>query len=153
ELLESWRPYKVRPADLTPLNNRFETGTLAHELLAGFVAAVDYIDSIGWTAIQAQERALGQQFLDGAPDDVTLYGLPSMDGRVPTFAFTVEDHAPRAVAEHLAERDIAVWDGNYYAVEVMERLGLGAEGAVRVGFVHYNTPAEVDRLLDGLREL
>ena len=76
-----------------------------------------------------------------------------MEGRVPTFAFTVEGHTPRAVAEHLAERDIAVWDGNYYAVEVMERLGLGAEGAVRVGFVHYNTTAEVARLLDGLREL
>ena len=101
-LLESWRPYKVRPADMTPLNNRFETGTLAHELLAGFVAAVDYIDSIGWTAIQAHERALGQQFLDGVPDDITLYGLPSMEGRVPTFAFTVEGHTPRAVAEHLA---------------------------------------------------
>ncbi|HEX7525749.1 MAG TPA: cysteine desulfurase-like protein [Gaiellaceae bacterium] len=153
ELLESWRPYKVRPADLTPLNNRFETGTLAHELLAGFVAAVDYIASIGWTAIQAQERALGRQFLDGAPGNTTLYGLPAMDGRVPTFAFTVEGRTPRAVAEHLAERDTAVWDGNYYAVEVMERLGLGADGAVRAGFVHYNTAAEVDRLLDALGEL
>ena len=82
-----------------------------------------------------------------------LYGLPSIDGRVPTFAFTVDEHTPRAVAEHLAERDIAVWDGNYYAVEVMERLGLGDGGAVRVGFVHYNTAAEVNRLIDGLREL
>ncbi len=153
ELLESWRPYKVRPADMLPLANRFETGTLAHELLAGFVAAVEYIDSIGWTAIQAQERALGLQFLERAPDNVRLYGVPSIDGRVPTFAFTVEDHSPRAVAEHLGERDIAVWNGNYYAVEVMERLGLGAEGAVRVGFVHYNTAAEVDRLIDALREL
>ena len=153
ELLESWRPYKVRPADMLPLANRFETGTLAHELLAGFVAAVEYIDSIGWTAIQAQERALGLQFLERAPDNVRLYGVPSIDGRVPTFAFTVEDHSPRAVAEHLGERDIAVWNGNYYAVEVMERLGLGAEGAVRVGFVHYNTAAEVDRLVDALREL
>jgi cysteine desulfurase family protein (TIGR01976 family) len=152
-LLESWRPYKVRPADMTPLANRFETGTLAHELLAGFVAAVDYVDSIGWAAIQAHERALGQQFLDGVPDDVTLYGLPSMDGRVPTFAFTVEGRTPRAVAERLAGRDIAVWNGDYYAVEVMERLGLGAEGAVRAGFVHYNTAAEVDRLLDALGEL
>jgi cysteine desulfurase family protein (TIGR01976 family) len=153
DLLESWRPYKVRPADPTPLNNRFETGTLAHELLAGFVAAVDYIDSIGWPAIQAQERALALQFLERLPGTVTLYGVPAIDGRVPTFAFTVEEHTPRAVAEYLAERDIAVWDGNYYAVEVMERLGLGAEGAVRVGFVHYNTAAEVDRLLDALREL
>jgi cysteine desulfurase family protein (TIGR01976 family) len=153
ELLESWRPYKVRPADMTPLANRFETGTLAHELLAGFVAAVEYIDSIGWTAIQAHERALGRQFLDGLPGGITLYGLPSMDGRVPTFAFTVEGRTPRVVAELLAERDIAVWDGNYYAVEVMERLGLGAGGTVRAGFVHYNNAAEVDRLLDALGEL
>jgi cysteine desulfurase family protein (TIGR01976 family) len=153
ELLESWRPYKVRPADLTPLSSRFETGTLAHELLAGFAAAVDYIESIGWTAIQAHERALGQQFLDGVPDGVRLYGLPSMDGRVPTFAFTVEGWTPRAVAERLAEQDIAVWHGNYYAVEVIERLGLAPEGAVRAGFVHYNTAAEVDRLLTALGEL
>jgi cysteine desulfurase family protein (TIGR01976 family) len=153
ELLESWRPYKVRPADMTPLANRFETGTLAHELLAGFVAAVDYIDSIGWTAIQAHERALALEFLERVSDNVRFYGVLAIDGRVPTFAFTVEDYTPRAVAEHLAERDIAVWDGNYYAVEVMERLGLGAEGAVRVGFVHYNTRAEVYRLLDALKEL
>jgi cysteine desulfurase family protein (TIGR01976 family) len=153
DLLESWRPYKVRPADMTPLANRFETGTLAHELLAGFVAAVEYIESIGWAAIQAHERALGQQFLDGLSDNVTLYGLPSMEGRVPTFAFNVEGRTPRTVAERLAERDIAVWDGNYYAVEVMERLGLAAEGAVRAGFMHYNTADEVDRLLDALGEL
>jgi cysteine desulfurase family protein (TIGR01976 family) len=153
ELLESWRPYKVRPADMTPLNNRFETGTLAHELLAGFVAAVEYIESIGWSAIQAHERALGLEFLERAPDNVRLYGVPGIDGRVPTFAFNVEGHAPRAVAERLAERDIAAWDGNYYAVEVMQRLGLGAEGAVRVGFVHYNTMDEVHRLLDALKEL
>jgi cysteine desulfurase family protein (TIGR01976 family) len=153
ELLESWRPYKVRPADMTPLNNRFETGTLAHELLAGFVAAVEYIESIGWSAIQAHERALGLEFLERVPDNVRLYGLPGIDGRVPTFAFNVEGHAPRAVAERLAERDIAAWDGNYYAVEAMQRLGLGAEGAVRVGFVHYNTMDEVHRLLDALKEL
>ena len=83
-----------------------------------------------------------------------MYGRhDSSSSRRPTFAFTVEDYTPRAVAEHLAERDIAVWDGNYYAVEVIERLGLGAEGAVRVGFVHYNTRAEVHRLLDALKEL
>ena len=144
EIVEPWRTYKVRPAD-----HPFETGTLAHELLAGFVAAVEYIESIGWASIQAQERALGRQFLDGLPDGVTLYGLPTMEGRVPTFAFSVEGRTPRSVAEELAERDIAVWDGNYYAVEIMERLGL-ADGAVRVGFVHYNTADEVDRLLDAL---
>jgi cysteine desulfurase family protein (TIGR01976 family) len=148
ELAASWRTYKVRPA-----SHRFETGTLAHELLAGFVAAVEYVESIGWPAMQAHERALGERFLDGLPERCTLYGLPTMDGRVPTFAFTVDGIAPAAVAERLAERDIAVWDGNYYAVEIMERLGLGEEGAVRAGFVHYNTPAEVDRLLTALEDM
>jgi cysteine desulfurase family protein (TIGR01976 family) len=148
ELAARWRTYKVRPA-----THPFETGTLAHELLAGFVAAVDYVDSIGWTAIQAHERALGERFLDGLSANCTLYGLPTMDGRVPTFAFTVGDRSPRAVAEHLAERDIACWNGDYFAVEIMQRLGLGEDGAVRVGFIHYNTADEVDRLLDALNEL
>jgi cysteine desulfurase family protein (TIGR01976 family) len=153
ELLESWRPYKVRPASLEPLGHRFETGTLAHELLAGFVAAVEYVDSIGWDAIRAQERALGGRFLAELPDRCTLYGLPTMDGRVPTFAFTVAGLTPRAVAEGLAEREIAVWDGDYYAVEAIERLGLTGNGAVRAGFAHYNTAAEVDRLISALHEL
>jgi cysteine desulfurase family protein (TIGR01976 family) len=154
ELLESWRPYKVRPAPTEPLGGRFETGTLAHELLAGFVAAVEYIHSIGWAAIQSHETALGQRFLDGLPEKCALYGLPTMEGRVPTFAFNVDALAPRAVAEALAEREIAVWDGDYYAVEVMKRLGLAETGgAVRAGFVHYNTAAEVDRLLAALEEL
>ncbi|MBV8064961.1 MAG: aminotransferase class V-fold PLP-dependent enzyme, partial [Actinobacteria bacterium] len=148
ELAESWRTYKVRPA-----HHRFETGTLAFELLAGFVAAVEYVDSLGWDAIQAQERALGERFLARMPSRCTLYGLPTMDGRVPTFAFTVDGAAPRVVAERLGERDIAVWDGNYYALEVMNRLGLGDEGAVRAGFVHYNTLDEVDRLVGALEEL
>ncbi|HEY5059193.1 MAG TPA: cysteine desulfurase-like protein [Gaiellaceae bacterium] len=153
DLLESWRPYKVRPAPDEPLGSRFETGTLAHELLAGFVAAVEYVDSIGWPAIKAHERALGERFLAGLPERCTLHGLPTMDGRVATFAFTVAGLAPRAVAERLAEREIAVWDGDYYAVEVMRRLGLAPDGAVRAGVVHYHTAAEVDRLLSALAEL
>jgi len=148
DLAESWRTYKVRPA-----HHRFETGTLPHELLAGFVAAVDYVDSIGWDAIHAHERALGQRFLAQLPDSCTLYGLPAMEGRVPTFAFNVAGVPPRTVAERLGQLDIAVWDGNYYAVEVMNRLGLGDEGAVRVGFVHYNTTAEVDRLVRALEAM
>jgi cysteine desulfurase family protein (TIGR01976 family) len=148
ELAAQWRGYKVRPA-----THPFETGTLAHELLAGFVAAVEYVDSIGWPAIQAHERALGEQFLDGLPDSCTLYGLPTMEGRVPTFAFNVDGLAPRTVAERLGARDIAVWDGDYFAVEVMQRLGLADGGAVRAGLVHYNTAAEVDRLLAALDEL
>jgi cysteine desulfurase family protein (TIGR01976 family) len=150
ELLERWRPYKVRPASDEPLGHRFETGTLPHELLAGFVAAVEYVDSIGWEAIQAHERELGERFLDGLPDSCTLYGVNSMDRRVSTFAFNVEGQSPRTVAERLGERNIAVWQGNYYAVEVMKRLGLD-EGAVRAGIVHYNTADEVDRLLRELQ--
>jgi cysteine desulfurase family protein (TIGR01976 family) len=150
ELLRSWRPYKVRPAADEPVGGRFETGTLAHELLAGFVAAVEYLDELGWPAIQAHERALGQRFLEGLPDSCTLYGLETMEGRVPTFAFRVEGTRPREVAERLAERGVSVWDGDYYAVEAMSRLGLQPDGAVRAGFVHYNTFDEVDRLLEGL---
>jgi cysteine desulfurase family protein (TIGR01976 family) len=152
ELLERWRPYKVRPASDAPLGHRYETGTLPHELLAGFVAAVEYIDSIGWEAIQTHERELGQRFLDGLPDSCTLYGVSGMDKRVSTFAFNVEGRSPRAVAEHMGERGIAVWQGNYYALEVMKRLGLD-EGAVRAGIVHYNTADEVDRLLAELAGL
>jgi cysteine desulfurase family protein (TIGR01976 family) len=153
ELLRSWRPYKVRPAAEEPVGSRFETGTLAHELLAGFVAAVEYLHELGWDAIQAHERALGERFLAGLPERCTLYGLPTMEGRVPTFAFRVAGHSPRAAAEALAERQLAVWDGDYYAVEVMTRLGLQPEGAVRAGFVHYNTADEVDRLLTALAEI
>src|SRR5487761_1576308 len=148
ELAESWRTYKVRPA-----HHRFETGTLAHELLAGFAAAVEYVDSIGWDAIQAHERALGTRFLACLPGNCTLYGLRTMDGRVPTFAFNVHGVPPRTIAERLGQLDIAVWDGNYYAVEVMDRLGLGEDGAVRAGFVHYNTSAEVDRLVRALEAM
>ncbi|MGH3009399.1 MAG: cysteine desulfurase-like protein [Gaiellaceae bacterium] len=153
ELLRAWQPYKVRPAADEPVGRRFETGTLAHELLAGFVAAVEYLEELGWEAIQAHERALGQRFLDGLPGRCTLYGRGTMDGRVPTFAFRLDGVAPRTTAERLAERGIAVWDGDYYAVEGMERLGLQPNGAVRAGFVHYNTPAEVDRLLEALDEI
>jgi len=100
-----------------------------------------------------RERALGQQFLDGLPDRCTLYGVATMDGRVPTFAFNVDGLLPRAVAERLAARDLAVWDGDYFAIEVMQRLGLADGGAVRAGLVHYNTGAEVERLLAALDEL
>ena len=139
----------MRPAADEPLGHRFETGTQAHELLAGFVAAVRYLESIGWDAIAAHERALGERFLAGLPESCTLYGPQTMEGRVATFALNVAGHGPAEVAERLAERGIAVWHGNYYALEVMRALGL-EEGAVRAGIVHYNTAAEVDRLLEEL---
>jgi cysteine desulfurase family protein (TIGR01976 family) len=153
ELLEALRPYKVRPAPDVPLGSRFETGTLPHELLAGFVAAVDYIDSIGWHALQAHERVLGERFVAGLPQRVELYGLPTMHGRVATFAFNVDGIATPDAAARLANAGYAVWHGNYYALEVMKRLGLEEEGAVRAGIVHYNTVEEVDGLLAAIDEL
>jgi cysteine desulfurase family protein (TIGR01976 family) len=153
ELFESWRPYKVRPAADEPVGRRFETGTLPHELLAGFVAAVEYIDSVGWEGIVAWEHELGERFLAGLPESCRLIGLPTMAGRVPTFAFTVEGLTPAEAATRLGERGFAVWYGNYYALEVMNRFGLEPEGAVRAGIVHYNTAEEVDRLLEELARL
>ncbi len=153
-LLRSWEPYKVRPAADEPVGHRFELGTCQHELLAGLVAAIDYVDELGWDAITAHERALGQRFLDGLPAASTLHGLPTMEGRVPTFCFSVEGHTAEEVATHLATRDVAVWWGNYYALETIRHLGLDEhDGAVRAGIVHYNTADEVDRLLDGVGEL
>src|SRR5205823_5722714 len=141
------RTYKVRPAD-----HRFETGTQPHELIAGFVAAVDYIEDVGWETIAERERALGRQFLDGLPDGWTLHGVPSMEARVPTFAITHASVSPADAAARLGDRGFAVWQGNYYAVEVMKRLGLD-DGAVRVGIVHTNTADEVDGVLGALAEL
>jgi cysteine desulfurase family protein (TIGR01976 family) len=154
ELLRSWRAYKVRPAADEPVGHRFELGTCQHELLAGFTAAVDYIHSLGWDAIVRHERDLGERFLAGVPDIVDLYGLPTMEGRVPTFCFNVHGRSSKEVATHLAARDVAVWWGNYYALETMRALGLDEqEGAVRAGIVHYSTAEEVDRLLAGIAEL
>jgi cysteine desulfurase family protein (TIGR01976 family) len=150
ELLARWRPYKVRPAPDQPLGHRFETGTQAHELLAGFVAAVEYLESVGWDPIRAHERALGERFLAGLPNAFTLHGLPTMDGRVATLAFTHHERSPGEIATRLGDRGIAVWHGDYYAVELMKQLGLQDGGAVRAGIVHYNTEAEVDRLIDEL---
>jgi cysteine desulfurase family protein (TIGR01976 family) len=153
ELLESLRPYKVRPSDNEPVGNRFQHGTQQHELLAGFVAAVEYMESLGWEAIVGHETQLGRRFLDGLPEDVQLYGLRTMEGRVPTFAFNLPGRTSEEVAIELAAREIGVWHGDYYAVEIMKHLGLADTGAARAGFVHYNTMDEVDRLLTALDEL
>ena len=149
ELLERWRPYKVRPADDRPAGRRHETGTLAHELLAGFVAACEYLEWAGWDFIRAQEQSLGTRFLEGLAEPWTLHGPPTIDGRVSTFAITHPAETPAETAARLAGLGFAVWEGNYYAVEVMKHLGL-PEGAVRVGIVHTNTEAEVDGLLAAL---
>jgi cysteine desulfurase family protein (TIGR01976 family) len=152
DLLRAWRPYKVRPAPEEPPGQRFETGTQPFELLAGFVAAVDYVHSLGWDAIVSWERELGRRFLDGLPGHVRLYGSPTMEGRVPTFCFNVDGLSPEEAATRLGERGFAVWHGDYYAVEAMARLGLPG-GAVRAGIIHYNTGDEVDRLLAAIDDL
>ncbi len=148
DLLEGWRPYKVRPQSESP-GRRHETGTLQHELLCGFIAAVEYLHGVGWTFITAHERALGQRLLDGLPDGWTLHGPPTMDGRVPTFALTPPAETPEEAATRLGAAGFAVWHGNSYAVEVFRRLGL-PDGALRIGIVHTNTEDEVDRLLEAL---
>jgi cysteine desulfurase family protein (TIGR01976 family) len=171
EVLSSLRPYKLRPAtDELPF--AFETGTQNHEALAGWIAAVEYLASMGGDAprkeavaaafaevIQPWEAALSRRFLEGVREieGVRLFGIPDTERvgeRTPTFAIRVRDRHPAETAKDLADRGIYVWDGNYYALELMERLGLEETGgAVRVGFCHYNTPAEVDRVLDELESL
>jgi cysteine desulfurase family protein (TIGR01976 family) len=146
ELLERWRPYKVRPAPEAPPGHRHETGTLAHELLAGFVAAVEYLRWVGWDFVRAHEAALGRRFLDGLPEDWRLHGPQGVDERVATFALSPPGETASAAAGRLGDTGFAVWHGNYYALEVMRHLGL-RDGAVRVGIVHTNTEDEVDRLL------
>ncbi len=151
EVLERWRPYKARPAPATPLGRKFETGTLPYELLAGFSATIDYLGSIGgFAAIVPYERSLGQRFLDGLPDTVTGYGLAGMDGRVPTFLVNVEGADAADVARSLADAQIGVWaHDSWYSLNLYQRLGY-ADKSVRIGFIHYNTPGEVDRLLEAL---
>ena len=150
-LLESWRPYKARPAPISPLGRRFETGTLAYELLAGFNSTIDYLGEIGgMDAIVPYERALGERFLDTLPDSVTVYGLPTLEGRVPTFLVNVEGAPAAEVATRLGERGSGVWAHNtWYSLNLYQRLGYEGD-AIRVGFIHYNTADEVDRLVSEL---
>ena len=152
-VLESWRPYKVRPAPNDPLSRRFETGTQPYELLAGLNATFDYLDSIGgFPAIAPYERSLGQRFLDGisASGGVTVYGLPGMDGRVPTFLVNVDGVPASDVAARLANERMGVWaHDSWYSLDLYRRLGYDG-GAVRIGFIHYNTPEEIDALVAAL---
>jgi cysteine desulfurase family protein (TIGR01976 family) len=150
ELAESWRPYKARPSDMTPVGRRFETGTLPFELLAGFSATIAYLDSLGGIeALRDYERALGEHFVANLPENVTLYGPPGMDGRVPTFLFNVDGHPADEVARALGERGVGIWAaGNWYCVSLADRL---PEQSLRAGVIHYNTAGEVDRLLEELR--
>lgn len=174
EHLERLRPYKVRPAhDESP--DRWETGTLAHELIAGIGAAVEYIAGVGrhsnpsvktrrealaeaYRTTVAYERRLIGRLIEGLQTipGMRIYGItdPKRFGeRCSTLSLRIGDHSPRAMAESLAKRGIFTWDGNYYALNLTERLQLEQKGGMlRIGLVHYNTAEEVDRLLGALRE-
>ena len=157
--------YKVRPAPSDP-PAKWETGTQSFESMAGVTAAVGHIASLGegegraavesaFAAIGAHEHILGSRFLQGIEtmSHVTLYGPASMGAdRVATFAIAVAGTHPGQVASHMADLSIYVWSGQYYAVNVMDRLGLD-DGLVRIGFCHYNTTEEVDRALEVLADL
>jgi cysteine desulfurase family protein (TIGR01976 family) len=159
ELLASLEPYKLRPAsDAVP--DRWETGTQSHESMAGTIAAIGYIGTVGgFDAIAAHERVLATRFLEGVAriPGVRLIGIGDperVDERTPTFAIRVGSQHPRETSAALARRGIFTWDGHYYAIEVFDRLGLlDTGGAVRIGFCHYHTPDEVDRVLEALEEL
>jgi cysteine desulfurase family protein (TIGR01976 family) len=154
ELLESWRPYKARPAASHPVGRKFEPGTAPYELLAGFSATIAYLESLGgMPAIAAYEHELGQRFLDGLPDSVTVYGLQTMEGRVATFLLNVDGVPAAEVAAKLAERGFGVWaHDNWYSLGLREKLPYPQE-AVRVGLIHYNTAAEIDRFCAELNRL
>jgi len=153
ELLESWRPYKARPAPMQPVGHRFETGTLPYELLGGLVAALAYADSLGGTGqIAAWERGLGERLLAGLPPGARLYGLPTMAGRVPTFLVNFPGVPSAALSAALADRGFGVWSGDsYYAPGLHERVAWGE--ALRIGLAHYNTVDEVDRFNQALASL
>jgi cysteine desulfurase family protein (TIGR01976 family) len=163
DLAESLPADRVRPASETPAGHRFETGTPSFEAVAGMVAAIEYIASLGdgdldtaYARIREHEQGLAQAVLDRLPaiEGVHLYGVTDVEARTPTFCFTVDGVTPRAVSEQLAERGLYTWDGNYYALSLMEALGLeSAGGAVRAGFLHYNTAGEAARLCDAVEEI
>jgi len=171
DLLEAWPADRVRPAAQTPAGHRFETGTMSHESLAGVLAAIDFIASFGEGAdrrakldaafrdIVAYETGLTERMLDGLAEipGMTLYGITDparASERTPTFTFTLPGITPRQVCEQLAQRGILGWDGNYYALGIMDRLGLeGRGGATRLGFLRYTTEEEVERTLEAIGEI
>ena len=178
DLLDRLPAYKVRPAgDLPP--DKFETGTQNHEGIAGTLGALRYFEWLGgqtregdgekgsrrerlhaaMAAIKEYEKGLSRALIEGfaSIDGVKVWGITDpdrLDRRVPTVSFTMQGKSPRAIAEYLARHGINVWDGNYYALAIMERLDLQKSGGmVRVGAAHYNTPDEVARLIQALRAM
>jgi cysteine desulfurase family protein (TIGR01976 family) len=179
DLLDILPPRKVRPAGEAP-PDKFETGTNNFEGICGAAAAVDYLASVGrrfgsefardyagfvgrrkdlkagMSAIRAYEEGLSGAMLAGLLKipGLRVYGkrdTGQLKQRVPTFSLTMTGLRPREVAKRLDGRNIFVWDGHFYAVEAIERLGLMSQGGVvRVGLYHYNTVEEIGVLLEEL---
>ncbi len=151
ETLEAYRPDKLRPSS-DDVPDRYELGTLPFESLAGVAAAARYVRETGLDAVREHEDALLRRALDGLRgiDGVTLHG--DAPDRTPTLMFTVDGLSSAEVASRLAEREVAVWHGNYYAWELEQHLGLAPHGAVRAGFVHYNDASDADRLVSAVAE-
>ena len=175
ELLEELIAYKVRPSS-NELPGKWMTGTQSHESIAGTLAAVEYLAGLGrdaandpgltrpkalqsaYAAIADYERELTQRLLSGLEqlDEITVWGITDtarLDQRLPTVSITHNRLTTKDVAEKLAQRGIFVWQGNYYALQLTETLGLEPDGMVRIGLAHYNTAEEVDRLLGELASL
>jgi selenocysteine lyase/cysteine desulfurase len=161
----------VKPAPET-LPGRWMTGTQNHEGIAGTLAAIEYLAGLGppggdrrsrlveaMARVGRHEKSLARRLLDGiaARPRFRVHGVTAtdrLDARVPTFALTCADHPASDLAEHLARHEIFAWAGHFYAVELVERLGLlDGGGVLRIGLVHYNTAEEVDYLLAVLDRL
>jgi cysteine desulfurase family protein (TIGR01976 family) len=182
EVLERLEPYKPRPLT-SELPWCFESGTQSHEGVAGVFATVEYLAEIGrtmaedylpnWSQFSGRrqqvhaamellfdlEKSLAKHLIDGLLriDGITIQGISAedaLDRRVPTVSFTHESFAPDAIAKALAEQNIFVWSGDFYAVDAAKTLGIHESGgALRVGPVHYNSIAEIDELLEALSTL
>ena len=175
EHLQRLQPYKVR-ANTNAVPNRWEWGTLNHECIAGIAACIDYLADLGrqvdpavstrraallaaYGAIQQHERGLAETLIRGllALPGLKFYGISDvakLDRRCPTVAVRIASHTPLELATKLGERGIFTWDGNYYALNLTERLDVEKDGGfLRIGLAHYNTAAEVQRLLQALREI
>ena len=175
EHLNRLHPYKVR-ANTNAIPNCWEWGTLNHEGIAGIAACVEYLADLGRTAnpvasnrrtallsaydvIQQHERALAKAMLNGllSIPGLKLYGISDparLDQRCPTFAVRIAGHTPLELATKLGDRGFFTWDGNYYALNLTERLDVEKDGGfLRIGLAHYNTPEEATRFISALREI
>jgi cysteine desulfurase family protein (TIGR01976 family) len=175
EHLTQLQPYKVR-ANTNAIPNRWEWGTLNHECIAGIAACVEYLTDLGrhvnssastrraallaaYDAIQKHERGLLESLIRGLLNipGLKLYGISDLnrlEHRCPTVAVRIKGHTPLELATRLGERGFFTWDGNYYALNLTERLDVEKDGGfLRIGLAHYNTAEEVERLLAALREI